>query len=277
MGQICDGLAFAHEKDVVHRDLKPANIHIQPSGDVKIMDFGLARFGTSELTATGTTLGTPNYMSPEQVRGHKADPRSDIFSLGAVFYELLTQHKAFDAESLHSVLFQVAESDPLPIRHWTPDLPEILVRLIERALAKDPALRFRNAGEMRDALRVADRVIAGELDEEEGLAALEPVDADETVLDASLGTLVNAPAFTRPGEATPPERSRPSPASLRPRTIPGARPARSLARSPSRSGVRPERPVPPPAARSPRPVYILGGALIVALRADLVFQRTPSP
>jgi serine/threonine-protein kinase len=279
MGQICDGLAFAHEKDVIHRDLKPANIHIQPSGDVKIMDFGLARFGTSELTATGTTLGTPNYMSPEQVRGQKADARSDIFSLGAVFYELLTQHKAFDAESLHSVLFQVAESDPLPARHWTPDLPEILVRLLERALAKDPAQRFRHAGEMREALRIADKVMAGELDEEEGLAALEPVDAEETILDASLGTLVNAPAVTRPGEAPTPERSRRSPASLRPRTLGGSRSARTLSRPPSRPGLRPERPIPPPPARSRLPVYLGGAALVLALGAGLLFQwtRTHAP
>jgi serine/threonine-protein kinase len=273
MGQICDGLAFAHEKDVIHRDLKPANIHIQPSGDVKIMDFGLARFGTSELTATGTTLGTPNYMSPEQVRGQKADARSDIFSLGAVFYELLTQHKAFDAESLHAVLFQVAESDPLPARHWTPDLPEILVRLLERALAKDPAQRFRHAGEMREALHIADKVIAGELDEEEGLAALEPVDAEETILDPSLGTLVNAPAVTRPGEG-PPERSRRSPASLRPRTLGGPRSVRTLSRPPSRPGSRAERPIPAPPARSRLPVYLGGGALVLALGAGVVFQWT---
>ncbi|HXB55350.1 MAG TPA: protein kinase [Vicinamibacteria bacterium] len=276
MSQICDGLAFAHEKDVIHRDLKPANIHILPSGDVKIMDFGLARFGTSELTATGTTLGTPNYMSPEQVRGHKADARSDIFSLGAVFYELLTQHKAFDAESLHSVLFQVAESDPLPVRHWTPDTPEILVRLLERALAKDPALRFRHAGEMREALRIADKVIAGELDEEEGLSALEPVEADETIVDPSLGTLVNAPAMARPGEAAPPDRSGRGPASLRPRTLGGARSVRTVARPPGRPGPRSQRPIPAPPARSPLPVYLLGGALILLLGAGLLFQWTRS-
>jgi serine/threonine protein kinase len=274
MGQICDGLAFAHEKDVIHRDLKPANIHIQPSGDVKIMDFGLARFGTSELTATGTTLGTPNYMSPEQVRGQKADARSDIFSLGAVFYELLTEHKAFDAESLHAVLFQVAESDPLPARHWTPDLPEILVRVLERALAKDPAQRFRHAGEMREALRIAVKVIAGELDEEEGLAALEPVDAEETILDASLGTLVNAPAVTRPGEAPPPERSRRSPASLRPRTLGGPRSVRTLSRPPSRPGSRAERPIPSPPAPSRLPAYLLGAALALVLGAGVLFQWT---
>jgi len=94
MEQVCDGLAYAHDKQIVHRDLKPGNIHVQPSGQIKIMDFGLARLGASEMTATGTVMGTPNYMSPEQVRGEKADARSDIFSLGAVFYELLTAHKA---------------------------------------------------------------------------------------------------------------------------------------------------------------------------------------
>jgi len=120
MVQVCDGLAYAHAKQIVHRDLKPGNIHVQPSGQVKIMDFGLARLGASEMTATGTVMGTPNYMSPEQVRGEKADARSDIFSLGAVFYELLTAHKAFDADSIHAVLFQVLEHDPQPVRNWAP-------------------------------------------------------------------------------------------------------------------------------------------------------------
>lgn len=179
MEQVCEGVAFAHAKDVVHRDLKPANIHVQPNGSVKIMDFGLARIGTSDITVTGASLGTPNYMSPEQVRGAKADLRSDVFSLGAVFYEMLTNHKAFDADSQHSILRRVAESEPAPPRRWVPDLPAILVRLLERALDKDPARRFRNAGEMRLAFVVADQVLAGQLEESEGLALLEPSDAAE--------------------------------------------------------------------------------------------------
>ena len=93
MEQICDGLAFAHAKGVVHRDLKPGNIHLQPNGQVKILDFGLARLGESDMTKTGTVMGTPHYMSPEQVRGQKADARSDVFSLGAVFYEMLSHHR----------------------------------------------------------------------------------------------------------------------------------------------------------------------------------------
>ena len=129
MEEVCDGLAFAHAKEVIHRDIKPANIHVQPNGSVKVMDFGLARLGTSEMTAKGTSMGTPNYMSPEQIRGEKTDARSDVFSLGTVFYEILTNHKAFDGDSLHTILAKVAEGKPLPARRWVADLPEILVRL----------------------------------------------------------------------------------------------------------------------------------------------------
>ena len=110
--QICEGLAFAHDKGIVHRDLKPANVHVLPGGTVKILDFGLARLSASDLTRTGTILGTPNYMSPEQVRGERADARSDLFSVGAVLYELLSGHKAFRSESAHSTLYDVLERDP---------------------------------------------------------------------------------------------------------------------------------------------------------------------
>jgi predicted Ser/Thr protein kinase/tetratricopeptide (TPR) repeat protein len=162
MEQLCDGLAFAHSKGVVHRDLKPGNIHLQPGGQVKILDFGLALLGTSDMTKTGTVMGTPHYMSPEQVRGQKADARSDVFSLGAVFYELLSRHRAFDADSVHGVLFQILEQQPEPIRKWAPEVPAPLVAVVERALAKDPAARFADAGEMARALADARDAIAGE-------------------------------------------------------------------------------------------------------------------
>jgi serine/threonine protein kinase/tetratricopeptide (TPR) repeat protein len=159
MEQVLDGLAFAHEMHVVHRDLKPANIHILPNGQVKIMDFGLARLGSSDITKTGMVMGTPNYMSPEQVRGERVDERSDIFSIGAVFYELLTVHKPFHADSMHAVLFQVLENDPEPPRRWVPNLPPVLVDLVEKALAKDPADRFQHTTEMLEAVRQARLVI----------------------------------------------------------------------------------------------------------------------
>jgi tRNA A-37 threonylcarbamoyl transferase component Bud32/tetratricopeptide (TPR) repeat protein len=173
MEQICEGLSFAHSHEIVHRDLKPANIHILPSGKVKIMDFGLARLSGSEMTSTGMVMGTPHYMSPEQVRGQKADSRSDIFALGCVFYELLTGHKPFEAESMHAVLFKVMQEEPAPARDHVPGTPEALLQVLERALAKDPAARFQNADEMLAGLRQARHAIASGRAHER-IAALEP-------------------------------------------------------------------------------------------------------
>ena len=161
MEQISEGLAFAHARELVHRDLKPANIHILSGDKVKIMDFGLARMAGSDMTSTGTVMGTPHYMSPEQVRGIKADARSDVFSLGCVFYELLSGHKPFDAESMHGVLFKVMQEEPPPMAEFAPDLPPMLVQVVERALAKDPAERFQSAGEMLAALRQTRQAVAG--------------------------------------------------------------------------------------------------------------------
>ena len=155
MEQMCEGLAFAHERDLVHRDLKPANIHILPGGKVKIMDFGLARMSGSDMTSTGTVMGTPHYMSPEQVRGMKADARSDVFALGCVFYELFSGRKPFDAESMHGVLFKVMQEEPAPLTELAPELPHPYVQVIERTLAKEPADRFQSAGELLGALRLA--------------------------------------------------------------------------------------------------------------------------
>ena len=160
MEQICEGLAFAHAHEIVHRDLKPANIHILPSGKVKIMDFGLARLSSSEMTTTGMVMGTPHYMSPEQVRGAKADARSDIFALGCVLYEILTGRKPFDAESMHAVLFKIMQEEPVPLHEAAPGTPEALVQVVERSLAKDPAERFENAGEMLAGIRQARQAVA---------------------------------------------------------------------------------------------------------------------
>jgi len=162
MDQILEALAFAHSKGVVHRDLKPANIHVLRSGQLKLMDFGLARIGSAaDTTKAGTVLGTPNYMSPEQVLGERADFRSDVFSAGAVLYELLSGRKPFDAESVHAVLFQVVHKEPAPLSKCAPDTPAALVTLVERALSKDAGQRFRDAGELRAALGRARASISG--------------------------------------------------------------------------------------------------------------------
>jgi serine/threonine protein kinase len=158
--KICEGLSFAHANDIVHRDLKPANIHLGRDGSVKIMDFGLARFGGSSMTRTGMVMGTPHYMSPEQVRGGKADARSDVFALGALAYELLTGRKPFDAETMHAVLFKVMQEEPPPAQQIFPQLPPVIIQVVEKALAKDPAERFADAGGMLKAVRKARQAVA---------------------------------------------------------------------------------------------------------------------
>lgn len=153
MEQVADGLAYAHGREVIHRDLKPGNIHVQPNGQVKILDFGLARLGSSDLTKTGVVMGTPNYMSPEQVMGERVDARSDVFSAGAVFYELLTNRKPFDAESVHATLYQVVHREAPPPRQWDPRLPEGIVQVIEIAMSKQVDGRYKDASALRDAIR----------------------------------------------------------------------------------------------------------------------------
>ena len=185
MEQLCDGLAFAHARGIVHRDLKPGNVHVQPNGQVKILDFGLARLGDSDMTRTGTVMGTPSYMSPEQVRGQRADTRSDVFSLGAIFYELLANHRPFEAGSDHDVRLRIVETEPVPIRRWAPDVPPALVAVVERALAKEPARRFTDAGEMGRALATARDAIEGDT-----IAGLDTGRADRTVLQGGDATVV---------------------------------------------------------------------------------------
>jgi serine/threonine protein kinase len=186
MEQVSDGLAYAHGREVVHRDLKPGNIHVQPNGQVKILDFGLARLGSSDLTKTGVVMGTPNYMSPEQVMGERVDARSDVFSAGAVFYELLTNRKPFDAESVHATLYQVVHRDAPPPRQWDPRLPDEVVTIIETAMSKQVDGRYKNAAAMRDAIR-AFRYGESEVVEFEE-SAPEPVEAsnsDATAISSS--------------------------------------------------------------------------------------------
>ena len=196
MEQICTGLAFAHSKGVVHRDLKPANIHVQPNGQVKIVDFGLARLNSSDMTQDGIVLGTPNYMSPEQALGDKVDARSDIFSAGAVCYEVLTQRKPFEADSTPGVLFQVVHKEPPGIRQWSPEVPRILVEVVEKALVKDRNRRFQTAGQMRAGLSVARQA----LDSGRGLGASLAEESQRAHKEASQRL---DPVFKPPPPSTP--------------------------------------------------------------------------
>ena len=151
--QIADGLAFAHINDVVHRDIKPANIMVLDHDVVKITDFGVALLPAGGHSLDGTTCGSPKYMSPEQITGQKPDGRSDIFSLGAVLYEMLAGRPAFAGDDLSSILYQVLnEAPPLPSTYY-PSLPHGFDRIVARAMAKSPEKRYQNAAEMSADLR----------------------------------------------------------------------------------------------------------------------------
>ncbi|HSF02737.1 MAG TPA: serine/threonine-protein kinase, partial [Solirubrobacterales bacterium] len=151
MQQVCDGLQYAHENNIVHRDIKPGNIFLLPDGQVKILDFGIARLtaGDAGLTRTGLVMGTLRYMSPEQARG-RADTRSDIFSVGAVFYELFAHRPAFDREHPLEILEQLRTEEPPPLTELDPEIPPELWVIIARALRKAPADRYQTLAAMRD-------------------------------------------------------------------------------------------------------------------------------
>ena len=151
--RIGEGLAYAHDHDVIHRDVKPANILISREGGVKLTDFGIAKLVSQTLTGTGTILGSPFYMSPEQVRGEPADSRSDIFSLGIVLYEVLTGRPPFVGDTLAATTYKILNVDPRPVDLDRDDLPEDLVAVVDRALTKNSDERFQTAQEMVNALR----------------------------------------------------------------------------------------------------------------------------
>ncbi len=155
LGQICDGLEAAHKAGVIHRDLKPQNVLVGPRNSVKIIDFGLAKSSfMPEMTATGLIMGTPHYMSPEQVRGRDVDARSDIYSLGALTYHAMTGRPPFDGKTPIAIGFAHCSEPPVPPRTLRPKLSPGLNDMILAALAKKPADRPQSASEFRTALDV---------------------------------------------------------------------------------------------------------------------------
>ena len=147
--QVAEGIGFAHERGIVHRDVKPGNIMLLERGRAKIMDFGLARMRAADhKTVTGMVLGTPKYMSPEQVAGSPVDQRSDIFSLGIVLYEMLTGARLFAAEDMTQIMHNVTYDEHEPPTRLKPELPAMLDFVVARALKKDPAARYPDAAEL---------------------------------------------------------------------------------------------------------------------------------
>ena len=158
--QVADALSYAHSKNVVHRDIKPANIMLlKETNEIKVTDFGIARITSASKTRTGVILGTPSYMSPEQVSGKKLDGRSDIFSLGVVIFELLTGQKPFASEDMASLMYQITRKRHPSARETNPRIPPVVEKIIDKALIKEVDQRYQKAELMAEHLRkVVERI-----------------------------------------------------------------------------------------------------------------------
>ncbi|MGO9212032.1 MAG: protein kinase domain-containing protein [Terriglobales bacterium] len=183
--QVCAGLDYAHAHGVIHRDVKPANIMLAASGAVKVMDFGIAKAGGT-VTATGQVLGTPNYMSPEQVKGKPIDGRSDLFSVGVLLYEMLTGEKPFDGQNVTTIIYKIVSENPIPPRELDVTIHPGLSAVVTKALAKAPDERYQTGAEL-----VADLANYKSLGSESGATQLISAAGDRTVVTP-------APPPTRP-------------------------------------------------------------------------------
>jgi hypothetical protein len=159
MTQVCAGLQSAHSRGVIHRDVKPSNLFILQDNTVKILDFGVARLQSSNLTASGFLIGTPEYMSPEQTQGRPVDQRSDVFSAGAVFYLMLTGRSAFASRDLRQMLNAIIHEQPAALTDT--EAPEVVRRIVMKALAKAPDERYQQCSDMQADLERARRASEG--------------------------------------------------------------------------------------------------------------------
>jgi len=176
VAQVCEGLGYAHEQGIVHRDVKPGNIRVLEDGTVKILDFGIAKFAMGSGTQTGSILGTPSYMSPEQIMGQPVDGRADLFSVGVLLYELLSGKKPFAGDAPTAVVYQIMHVEPTPLSELVPDLPEALYAIVDRALQKNPNERYSRASEMASDLQMTKMMLDLPLNQ----AGTGPVSSDGT-------------------------------------------------------------------------------------------------
>jgi len=200
--QLCAGLAHAHQAQIVHRDIKPVNVMVTPQGVVKILDFGIAHLGTAHtnLTSSGTVMGTFNYMSPEQIKGEAIDERSDIFAVGAVAYELFSRRQAFPGV-LPAVFHQVVSSSPVSLTEIAPDLPPEVVAIVDKALEKRAADRYQDLETMSVAVARERERVATHFRNEPTIRIPRPTDREALTLDSK----AIAAALKTPAASVPPE------------------------------------------------------------------------
>ncbi len=207
--QILSALGFAHRHGIVHRDIKPHNVVVAPDGRLKVTDFGIARSGTSQMTETGSIIGTAQYLSPEQAKGAPVTPASDIYSVGIVLYEMITGSVPFTGDTPLEIAMKHLSTTPLPPSETRPDVPHELDSIVLRALAKNPEDRYQSSDEMDADLARASRGQAVAPETEEA--------ATQVLRGAGAATLTTAPtAITRrvtvvpPATGPPPPYSRPT-------------------------------------------------------------------
>ncbi|MGK5632362.1 protein kinase domain-containing protein, partial [Streptomyces sp. URMC 123] len=282
--QVSAALDYTHRQGIVHRDLKPANVMRLVDGTVKICDFGIARLGhdigfTARLTGTGIAMGTPHYMSPEQIAGSPVDHRSDLYSLGCVLYELATGAPPFDLEDAWAVLVGHRDTAPEPPRRQRPDLPEQFERIVLDLLAKDPAKRPRDAAELGGRIAVARAPVALPISRETPPEAVSPLSAH--LVPPRAGSPYDsryASSYASPGAAPPRGASEDGGAPPA-----GAVPARDSERDSGQDSRQapeqaPEPGAPPPAPVLSRPPTLAGRAPAADARSvdDRPAEKPPS-
>jgi eukaryotic-like serine/threonine-protein kinase len=253
--QICDGLYHAHQKGIVHRDIKPANIFLLPSGQVKILDFGIAQIAAAtthgDLTRTGMMMGTPRYMAPEQVRG-QADHRSDIFSVGAVAYELFSGRPPFTGENPLQILDQLRTVTPPRLSELDPTLPPELSTIVARAIQKEQEQRFADLGEMGRELAAVQRGLGERSTRVTAAESVTPAAQPATDPEPA-GVVVDSPAPST-------ERDH----------------AESTDRWPSRGSATARDTGEPSASRAPRIAIATGVAIAAIMIAAVYYWQIPS-
>jgi serine/threonine protein kinase len=229
MASICDAVDYAHQRGMIHRDIKPANLMLTTTGQVILMDFGIAKIvGGTRHTATGAVVGTAMYMSPEQIKGEQPDRRTDIYSLGVTLFEMVSGRPPFDAQSAMT-LMMMHINDPVPnIKSLNPDVPDGLVAVINKSLAKDPNDRYQTAAQMAAALRNA--LSAG------SASPMATMMEDATIMKQARGTTIEKPyagtyvesAPIAAGKGTMVESAKPSSIYSSPVVPPAAKPKSNM-------------------------------------------------